>query len=193
MPPALVLASTSRYRRELLERLRLPFATARPEVDESVAAGEAPRATAERLACAKARAVAPAHPDALVIGSDQVAHCGATIYGKPGDATGAIAQLRALSGRTVIFDTALCLLEAATGRCRVRTVPTEVRMRTLAEAEIERYVALEQPFDCAGAARSEGLGISLIESLRGDDPTALIGLPLIALCAMLREAGVALP
>ena len=189
----LVLASTSVYRRELLARLRIPFVTARPEVDESALEGETPRATAERLACAKARAVAASHPDALVIGSDQVAYCGATIYGKPGNAARAIAQLRELRGRTVLFDTAVCVFDAATGSCRVRTVPTEVRVRPLSSDEIERYVAAEQPFDCAGAARSEGLGTALLESIRGEDPTALVGLPLIALCAMLREEGLAIP
>lgn len=191
--PHLVLASTSPYRRELLRRLRLAFETASPNIDEDAIAGETPRETAERLARAKARAVAAVHPGALVIGSDQVAYCGSRVYGKPGDHARALAQLRSLSGRTVTFDTALCLLNSATGREQVRTVSTRVRFRRLGDEELERYLAAERPFDCAGSARSEALGIALLESIRGDDPTALVGLPLIALCAMLREEGIPVP
>lgn len=191
--PRLILASTSPYRRELLGRLRLAFETASPNVDEGAIAGEAPRETAQRLARAKARAVAATHPGALIIGSDQVAYRGSRIYGKPGDHAHALAQLRELSGRTVTFDTALCLLNGTTGREQVRTVSTAVRFRRLGEAEANRYLAAERPFDCAGSARSEALGIALLESIRGDDPTALVGLPLIALCAMLREEGIQVP
>lgn len=191
--PRLILASTSPFRRELLGRLGIPFETAAPDVDESPLAGEHPAATAERLAVAKARAVADRHPDALIIGSDQVAHQGDTRFGKPGTRENAIAQLRAMSGKTVIFHTGLCLLNAATGRLHLRGVPTEVRFRELADAEILRYQDKENALNCAGSARSEGLGISLLEYLRGDDPNALVGLPLIALCDMLRAEGLQLP
>lgn len=189
----LVLASTSIYRKALLERFGLSFETARPEVDESPLAGEAPPATAERLAVAKARAVTSRHPGALVIGSDQVAYLGQETFGKPGTVERAIEQLTRMSGRSVVFHTALCLLDASTGRFQLEGVPTEVRFRTLSRAEIERYVAAERPLDCAGSAKSEGLGITLLDALRGDDPNALVGLPLIALARMLRNEGVALP
>jgi len=192
-PLPIVLASTSRYRRELLERFRLPFVTESPEVDESARPGEAPPATAERLAEAKARAVADRHPAALIIGSDQVAHMGAEVFGKPGSIDAAIAQLGRMNGRTVIFHTALCLFNSASGECRVEAVPTEVRFRPLTAGEIERYVHAELPLDCAGSAKSEGLGITLLEALRGDDPNALVGLPLITLARMLRSQGVTLP
>ncbi len=189
-PASLILASTSRYRQELLARLRLPFAIESPEVDEAALSGEDPQALARRLAVAKAHAVAQRHPQALVIGSDQVATLdGVTPIGKPGGPQGAREQLRAASGRTMRFHTALCATRAADGFERVDCVDTRVRFRRLDEAEIERYIALEEPWDCAGAAKSEGLGIALLEAIDGDDPTALVGLPLIALGRMLREAG----
>jgi len=191
--PRLVLASTSPYRRELLGRLQLSFETAAPETDESPLPGEHPAATAERLSVAKARAVAAAYPGALIIGSDQVAYQGDTRYGKPGTRENAIIQLRSMSGKAVVFHTGLCLLNAATGRIHLRGIPTEVRFRELSDEEIHRYLDKEDALNCAGSARSEGLGISLLEYLRGDDPNALVGLPLIALCEMLRAEGVALP
>ena len=189
----IVLASTSAYRRMLLERLHLPFETARPEVDETPLPGELPPATANRLAIAKAQAVASGWTDALIIGSDQVAHMGAEVFGKPGTAERAIAQLRSMSGRTVVFHTALAVICTRSGRIQTDSVPTEVRFRTLSDAEIVRYVEKERPLDCAGSAKSEGLGITLLDALSGDDPTALIGLPLIALSRMLRAEGVELP
>lgn len=189
----LVLASTSAYRRMLLERLQVPFETARPEVDESALPGEAPAATADRLAASKARAVAPLFPDALIIGSDQVAHLGAEIFGKPGTVERAVAQLRRMSGQTVVFHTALAVLNTRTGTLRADSVPTRVRFRTLGDDEIVRYVAKERPLDCAGSAKSEALGITLLDALSGDDPTALVGLPLIALARMLRAEGLQLP
>lgn len=189
----LVLASTSIYRRQLLERFALPFVQTRPEVDETPFAGESPPATAARLAEAKARAVARSYPRALIIGSDQVAHIGNDTFGKPGTVDRAIAQLTRMSGQTVVFHTALCLHNAESGRSQIEAVPTEVRFRTLSRGEIERYVAAEMPLDCAGSAKSEGLGIALLDALAGEDPTALVGLPLIALARMLRDEGVALP
>lgn len=189
----IVLASTSAYRRMLLERLQLPFETARPDVDETPLPGELPPATADRLAVAKAQAVVPDWPDALIIGSDQVAHIGTAVFGKPGTIERAIAQLRSMSGRSVMFHTALALVDARSGRVRCERIPTEVRFRSLSDAEIQRYVDKERPLDCAGSAKSEGLGISLLEALRGDDPTALIGLPLIALSRLLRAEGIELP
>ncbi|MGD9870752.1 MAG: nucleoside triphosphate pyrophosphatase, partial [Thauera sp.] len=177
----LVLASTSAYRKMLLERLQQPFETDRPETDETPHPGEHPAATAERLACEKARAVAGRWPDALIIGSDQVAHLGDEVFGKPGTEARAIAQLQRMRGETVVFHTALALLNTRTGHLQVEGVPTRVRFRTLSDAEIRRYVERERPLDCAGSAKSEGLGISLLEAMSGDDPTALIGLPLIAL------------
>jgi septum formation protein len=191
--PAIILASTSPFRRELLGRLQLPFQAVAPETDESPLKSEPPPATAERLSVAKARAVADRFPTALIIGSDQVAYCDNASFGKPGTRQNAIAQLRSMSGKTVIFHTGLCLLNAATGRTHVRGIPTEVRFRELSDAEIERYVEKEDALNCAGSARSEGLGISLLEHMRGDDPNALIGLPLIALCDMLRAEGIELP
>jgi septum formation protein len=191
--PTIVLASTSPFRRELLGRLQLPFQAVAPETDESPLTGEAPTATAERLSVAKARAVADRFPNALIIGSDQVAYCGNSSFGKPGTKQNAITQLRSMSGKTVIFHTGLCLLNAATGRTHVRGIPTEVRFRELSDSEIQRYLNKEDALNCAGSARSEGLGISLLEHMRGDDPNALIGLPLIALCDMLRAEGIELP
>lgn len=189
----LVLASTSAYRRMLLERLQLPFVTARPDVDETPLSGEHPPETANRLALAKARAVAERFEDALIIGSDQVAHLGSEIFGKPGTPERAIAQLQRMSGHSVVFHTALALINTRTGAVQATSVPTEVHFRRLSDAEIIRYVEREQPLDCAGAAKSEALGISLLEALTGDDPTALVGLPLIALSRMLRAEGVPLP
>ncbi|HRP94913.1 MAG TPA: Maf family nucleotide pyrophosphatase [Rhodocyclaceae bacterium] len=189
----LVLASTSAYRRALLERFEMPFETARPDVDETPLPGEPPPATADRLAAAKARAVATRFDDALVIGSDQVAHLGDEVFGKPGTVERAVEQLRRMSGRTIVFHTAVALLDTANGRLQCESVPTLVRFRELTEAEIVRYVAKERPLDCAGSAKSEALGITLLESLSGDDPTALVGLPLIALARMLRAEGVILP
>ncbi|MCK9284247.1 MAG: Maf family nucleotide pyrophosphatase [Rhodocyclaceae bacterium] len=191
--PRLVLASTSTFRRELLSRLQIPFETAAPDVDESPLAEEAPAATAERLSTLKARAVAQNFPDALIIGSDQVAFSGALRFGKPGTRQNAITQLRTMSGKAVIFHTGLCLLNAASGRTHLRGIATEVKFRELSDAEIVRYLDKEDALNCAGSAKSEGLGISLLEYLRGDDPNALVGLPLIALCAMLRAEGVNTP
>lgn len=189
----LVLASTSTYRRMLLERFGVPFQTARPDVDETPLENETPPETANRLAIAKARAVAQHFPDALVIGSDQVAHIGNEIFGKPGTVERAAAQLRRMSGETVVFHTALAVLNTARDTVRSVSVPTRVRFRTLHEAEILRYIDKEMPLDCAGSAKSEGLGITLLESLSGDDPTALIGLPLIELARLLRAEGFELP
>jgi septum formation protein len=185
----LVLASTSPYRRELLSRLRLPFEVAAPAVDESQLPGEAPEHMAARLAGAKARAVAAAHPNALIIGSDQVAVCGGEIFGKPGNHENAVRQLQQLSGREVVFHTAVCVHDPQRDTTRVRVVPFHVSFRPLEPAVIERYVSRERPFDCAGSAKAEGLGIALIRKLEGPDPTALLGLPLIALVDLLREQG----
>lgn len=192
MPTKLVLASTSPYRRELLGRLGLPFETANPQTDETPSPGENPEATALRLSEAKARAVAAAFPDALIIGSDQVAVMDGHVFGKPGGHDAAVEQLRQLRGRTVNFYTGLCLLNARTGHTHVRGVPTLVTFRDLSDDEIENYLRREQPYNCAGAAKSEGLGIALLKSMQGDDPNALVGLPLIALCDMLRAEGVAI-
>lgn len=189
----LVLASTSAYRRELLKRFGLPFEIARPDIDESPLSGEPPRTTAERLAIGKARAVAGQFDNALIIGSDQVASMGDQRFGKPGTVERAVAQLRAMSGRTAVFDTALAVLNTRSGRVQIETVPTEVRFRHLSDDEIVRYVERERPLDCAGSAKSEGLGITLLDALSGDDPNALVGLPLIALARMLRNEGLALP
>src|SRR5512143_1809202 len=187
---ALVLASTSRYRRTLLERLGLPFAALPPSVDETPLPGETPRATALRLAEAKARSIAARCPGALVIGSDQVADCDGRAVGKPGHHEAAFAMLTALSGKSVVFHTGLALLDVASGRCTTAMVDVRSTFRRLTAAEIGAYLAREQPYDCAGAVRSEALGIALFESIESDDPTALIGLPLIRLVSMLREAGV---
>lgn len=191
--PRLLLASTSRYRRELLERLRLPFDVARPDVDETALPGESPRDLSIRLAEAKARAVARQHNgDGWALGSDQVAEVDGLALGKPGGRAAAIAQLQAMSGRIVRFHTALCLAHAD-GRSFAGLDQTDVHFRALAGIEIERYVDAEQPFDCAGSFKSEGLGIALFERIDNRDPTALIGLPMIAACNLLRKAGFALP
>ena len=187
----LILASTSPYRRELLERLGLPFEIANPHADESPHPGESPEALALRLAEAKARAVISSHGNALIIGSDQVATVDGKIYGKPGSHERAVEQLRALSGKTVNFFTGLCLLNAKTGEADVRGVPMLVTFRQLCDTEIENYLRREPAYNCAGSAKSEGLGIALLQSVRGDDPNALVGLPLIVLCDMLRRQGVA--
>ena len=189
----LILGSSSVYRRHLLERLGLPFEVTSPNIDESAHPGEHPAALARRLALQKAQAIADQLPadqrSALVIGSDQVAVMGGQAYGKPGDHKKAVEQLQTLSGQTVVFETALCLFDAATGRAYEELVSTEVEFRDLTLGEIEAYLAKEPAYDCAGSAKSEGLGIALLERLSGDDPTALIGLPLIALCRLLRHAG----
>ena len=189
----LVLGSTSRYRRELLQRLGLPFTVAAPDADETPLPGETPHALALRLALAKAHAVAAQHPDAVIIGSDQVADLHGQPLGKPGTHERASAQLQCMSGETVVFQTAVAVVCAATGFEQVDLAPVEVRFRTLTGDEIERYLRIEQPYDCAGSAKSEGLGISLLDAIHSDDPTALVGLPLIRTCRMLRAAGLTLP
>jgi septum formation protein len=186
----IVLASTSRYRRELLARLGLPFEVASPDVDETALPNETPQDTALRLAEAKARVVAGRFPHAIVIGSDQVAVLEGMTLGKPGNYANALRQLKAMRGKEVVFHTALCLCDAASGQARRRVVPFYVRFRHYSDAQIERYLEREQPYDCAGSARCEGLGIALIAEMRGDDPNALIGLPLIALTEMFAEHGI---
>ena len=186
----LVLASTSRYRAMLLERLQLPFDTAAPDIDESPLPGEAPAALTERLALGKACEVAGQFSDALVVGSDQVAVLGDDILGKPGTSERAISQLQRLSGNHVDFLTSLCVLDSKTGDHEVTHVSTPVQFRELELAEIEAYVRYEQPLDCAGSFKSEALGITLFRSIGGSDPNALIGLPLIRLCEMLSKFGV---
>jgi len=201
-PPAerpgrtLVLGSTSRYRRELLERLHIPFDVESPEVDETPQSGESPRALALRLALAKARAVAQRHPQAVVIGSDQVADLHGDPLGKPGTHERAVEQLRRMRGQTVVFQTAIAVVCAATGFEQVDLAAVSVQFRSLEDGlddnEIEHYLRTEQPYDCAGAAKSEGLGIALLRQIDNDDPTALVGLPLIRTCRMIRAAGVRL-
>lgn len=195
--PALILGSTSPYRRELLERLRLPFSVIRPEVDETPLPGEAPADLALRLALAKARAAAriagAQQADPVVIGSDQVADLHGQPLGKPGNHQRATEQLRQMRGRTVLFHTAVTLLRPATRYEQTVMATVTVRFRPLQDEEIERYLAAEQPYDCAGSAKAEALGITLLEGIESDDPTALIGLPLIRTCALLREAGLQLP
>ena len=186
----LILASTSRYRREILGRLGVPFEIAAPDVDETPLAAELPVDTAMRLSEAKARAVAARYPDALVIGSDQVADCDGRAVSKPGDRANARRELRALSGRTIVFHTGLALVDAASGRCRREMVDVVSVFRALTDAQIDAYLEREAPYDCAGGVKSEALGIALFERITSDDPTALVGLPLIALCRMLRAEGV---
>jgi len=186
---ALVLGSTSVYRRELLSRLRLPFSVEPPDVDETPRVGEAPAELARRLAAAKAAAVADRHPEAIVIGSDQVADLEGEPLGKPGNHENAVAQLRRMRGRTVIFQTALSVLCRASGFAQHELAPVRVRFRELTDDEIEAYLRAEQPYDCAGSAKSEGAGIALLDAIDSDDPTALVGLPLIRTCRMLRAAG----
>lgn len=192
MNTPLILASTSPFRRELLARLGVPFITAAPDVDETALPGEMPEQTALRLAEAKARAIANEHPAALIIGSDQVACLDGQTFGKPGNHANAVRQLQTLRGRQVNFFTGLCLLNGKTGKVQVRGVPTLVKFRQLDDQSIDRYLLREQPYNCAGSAKSEGLGIALIEKIEGDDPNALIGLPLIALCDMLLNEGVSI-
>lgn len=193
--PRLVLASSSAYRRELLGRLRLPFEAIAPDVDETPLAGEAPTDTALRLAQAKAAAVAARAPGALVIGSDQVATLDGEQIGKPGSHAAALAQLRKMRGREVVFHTALCLWDGRVAdpaaAAQVEDVRVTVAFRDLPDAELDAYLRIEQPYDCAGSAKNEGLGIALLERIDNSDPTALTGLPLIALTSMLRRAGVA--
>ena len=188
----LILGSTSRYRKELLARLRIPFETASPDVDETPHSNESPKDLALRLALAKARAVALKYPEAVVIGSDQVADLEGTPLGKPGNHANAILQLQRMRGKTVIFQTALSVVCIATGYERTDLAEVKVKFRDLSDAEIETYLRAEEPYDCAGSAKSEGLGIALLDAIDNDDPTALIGLPLIRTSQMLREAGVKL-
>ncbi|MEX8519806.1 MAG: Maf family nucleotide pyrophosphatase [Leptothrix sp. (in: b-proteobacteria)] len=187
--PTLILASTSRYRQELLQRLRLPFEVHAPAVDETPLPQEAPAALSTRLALAKAQAVATQQPQAIVIGSDQVAELDGEPIGKPGNHARAVEQLQRMRGRAVVFHTAVAVVCNARAYAGVRHVPVTVRFRDLSDAEIETYLRLEQPYDCAGSAKCETLGITLLDAIESDDPTALIGLPLIATAALLREAG----
>jgi septum formation protein len=188
-PRRVVLASTSRYRRALLERLGMPFECADPQANEAPLAGESPPAMALRLAEAKARAVALRSPDALVIGSDQVASCDGVLLDKPGTHENAVRQLTAMSGRTASFDTAVVVIDTRSGKQGSRVVPCRVTFRSLSPAQIETYLRQEQPYDCAGSAKAEGLGIALIARIETGDPTSLIGLPLIALTELLADAG----
>ena len=186
----LILGSTSPYRRELLTRLRLPFDVVAPQVDETPLADEPPRDLANRLALAKAHAVARLHPNAVVIGSDQVADLNGEPLGKPGDHTHATAQLKRMRGKTVVFQTAVAVVCLTSGFEKLDLAAVRVQFRDLTDAEIEAYLQAEQPYDCAGSAKSEGLGIALLASIESDDPTALVGLPLIRTCHMLRAAGI---
>ena len=185
----IILGSTSIYRAQLLDRLGLDYVTARPDTDESPLAGESPAATALRLAIAKAQSLENKFPDALVIGADQVADQNGIAIGKPGSKQRALEQLQNMSGQTLVFHSALALLNTGTGRMQSRVVDTTVRFRTLTSQEIENYLDRENALDCAGGAKAEALGIALIASMQSDDPTALIGLPLIALIDMLRAEG----
>jgi septum formation protein len=187
--PPLILASTSRYRRELLERLRLPFTVEPPGVDETPLSGEAPAALARRLALRKAQAVAARHPHSVVIGSDQVADLDGEPIGKPGTHERAVAQLHRMRGRRVVFQTALAVVRRDTGHVGEDLAAVAVQFRALDDDEIEHYLRTEQPYDCAGSARSESLGIALLSAIESDDPTALVGLPLIRTCRLLRAAG----
>ncbi len=190
--PPLVLASTSPFRRELLQRLGIAFTTAAPDVDESALPGESPAELVRRLSESKARAVGKTHAG-LIIGSDQVATTGEDILGKPGNHERAVEQLQRLAGRCVTFHTGLCLLDTAQDTMQLDVVPFSVEFRQLSDAQIERYLRREQPYNCAGSFKSEALGITLFTRMRGDDPTALIGLPLIRLTDMLAAAGITLP
>jgi septum formation protein len=193
MPTQLILASTSRYRKALLEKLALPFECAAPEVDESPLPGEPAEALVARLALAKASAIADRFDQGLIIGSDQVCVCDDQILGKPGTVEKAVAQLMAAQGRSVTFHTGLCVLDAASGRAEQLVEPFTVHFRTLDEAALRRYVEAELPLDCAGSFKCEGMGIVLFEGLEGRDPNALIGLPLIGLIELLARHGLALP
>lgn len=185
----LILASSSPYRRALLGKLMLPFTCQTPAIDETPHPGETPPVTALRLAEEKARKIAETYDHAWIIGCDQVATINGEHIGKPGDHAGAVKQLSALSGQVVVFHSALCLYDSGTQQLQSEIVPTEVKFRPLSPTQIERYLRLEQPYDCAGSAKSEGMGIALLEYMRGDDPNALVGLPLIALVHMLQRAG----
>ncbi len=189
-PRALILGSTSRYRRELLARLRIPFSTAAPHVDETPHNGESPRHLALRLALAKAKAVAAQHPEAVVIGSDQVADLNGACLGKPGNFERAVQQLQAMRGQTVIFQTALAVVCLATDFEQVDVSAVRVVFRDLTDDDITAYLIAEEPYDCAGSAKSEGLGIALLERIDSDDPTALVGLPLIRTAKMIAAAGI---
>ena len=193
VPPRLVLASTSRYRRELLARLGIPFETLPPDIDERIDPGELPREAALRLAQGKAVAVARRLAGSLVIGSDQVASLEGRCMGKPGTHEAAVAQLRAMRGRCVVFHTAVSVIDADSGRLQVGDVPTVVRCRDYTDDEIEAYLRAARPYDCAGSARVESLGIAMLDSVSSTDPTALIGLPLVRLAAMLRREGCRIP
>ena len=188
-PAALILASTSRYRRDLLTRLRCPFSVLSPYVDEAPLPGEAPAALANRLALAKAQAVAALHPQAVVIGSDQVADLAGQAIGKPGNHARATEQLRAMRGQRVLFHTAVAVVHGNAGFARCELATVAVQFRALSDLEIETYLRLEEPYDCAGSAKCETLGITLLSAIDSDDPTALIGLPLIRTSTLLREAG----
>ena len=189
-PPALILGSTSRYRRELLARLRLPFDVVSPNVDETPLAGEAPQALATRLALAKAKAVANLHPHAVVIGSDQVADLNGEPLGKPGTHERAVLQLQRMRGHTVVFQTAVSVVCLDRQFEQTEIAQIKVRFRNLSDADIEAYLRAEEPYDCAGSAKSEGLGIALLDAIDNDDPTALIGLPMIRTARLLRAAGI---
>ncbi|MGV7209738.1 Maf-like protein [Oxalobacteraceae bacterium A2-2] len=189
--PRLVLASSSAYRKELLSRLQLPFDVCVPAIDESPQPGESPDATALRLAREKAAAAAVRLPGSIVIGSDQVATLDGQQIGKPGTHANALAQLQKMRGRQVVFHTALCVWDGRSASAQVENVPTLVTFRDLPDAELDAYLRIEQPYDCAGSAKNEGLGIALLQRIQSDDPTALTGLPLIALTGMLRRLGVA--
>lgn len=186
----LILGSSSKYRKALLDRLSIPYTVQAPDVDETPLSGEAPQALAQRLALAKARAIAQLHPGSIVIGSDQVADLHGEPLGKPGNHERAVAQLRRMRGQTVIFQTALAVVCEETGFCQTDLAAVRVRFRDLSDTEIENYLHAEQPYDCAGSAKSEGLGIALLDAIDNDDPTALVGLPLIRTCRMLRAAGI---
>ena len=191
--PPLILASSSRYRQELLARLRLPFSVRVPDIDETPQPGQAPEQTALRLAQRKAEKIAAEVPGSLVIGSDQVATLDGMQIGKPGSHDNALKQLQTMRGRRVIFHTALCLIDARAGSStppQIDNVQTFVTFRNLPDAELDAYLRIEQPYDCAGSAKNEGLGIAIIECIESTDPSALTGLPLIALTGMLRKAGV---
>jgi len=190
LPVRLILGSSSIYRKELLQRLHLPFEVMVPDLNETPLPGESPPQTALRLAAAKAAAIAAQTGPALIIGSDQVATLDGQQIGKPGDHAKALAQLQMMRGREVIFHTALCLLDSRDNSAQIENIQTAVQFRDLPDAELDAYLRIEQPYDCAGSAKNEGLGIALIASLRSEDPTALTGLPLIALTTMLRRAGV---
>lgn len=187
--PTLILGSSSPYRRELLARLNIPFEVATPDIDETPLPGEAPDVTALRLSRLKAEAIAARHPGALVIGSDQVCTLDGMQIGKPGNHEKALAQLQLMRGKTVTFHSALCLLDSRTGVAQLTDVQTQVTFRQLTDTELDTYLRIETPYDCAGSAKAEGLGIALLSRVESDDPTALIGLPLIALTGMLRQAG----